>query len=130
MPKISSIRFQKLDDYQNFVMIANADKEPKQYKKLSRFYKQLSEEHKDSFLPLYENTKFKYATLRLKKNIMLSKLKLNPNDTIDLKFTVRRTTHLDKVFINCHVESVKLVERAPPVELGDVLNLSDSDDSP
>lgn len=45
MPKISSIRFQKLDDYQNFVMIANADKEPKQYKKLSRFYKQLSEEH-------------------------------------------------------------------------------------
>lgn len=68
--------------------------------------------------------------MRLKKNIMLSKLKLNPNDTIDLKFTVRRTTHLDKVFINCHVESVKLVERAPPVELGDVLNLSDSDDSP
>lgn len=129
MPKISSIRFQKLDDYQNFVMITNADKEPKQYKKLSRYYKQLSEEHKDSFLPIYENTTFKYATLRLKKNIMLSKLKLNPNDTVDLKFTVRQTTRLDKVFINCHVESVKLVKRAPPVELGDALNLSDSDDS-
>ena len=129
MPTIKSIRFQKIDDYQNPVFIANSTKEPTQYKKLSRFYEQLSEEYKDSFLPLFENKKHKYATIRLKKDTQVSQLKLTANDVVDIKFTVRkRVSEEGKISVNCHLESIKLVQRAPPVDLGQEITFSDSEE--
>ena len=128
MPSIKNIRFQKLDDYQNFIFIANSKKEPKLYKKLSKFYKQLAKKYAESFLPVYENKTHNYATIRLKKDYKISKLKLLSGDVVNIEFVVRKRVNEDgKVSVKCYVDTIKLVSRAPPVDLGDELSFSDEE---
>ena len=128
MPTLKNIRFQKTDQFDNSCYVVNMDKEQKQYKKLSKYYKQLNAECSESFLPIYENTKYKYATLRLKKDEKVTKLKLNTNDVVDVKFNIYKKQSEEKVFVNCYVSSIKLVKRAEPVDLGDAMTFTDSDD--
>lgn len=127
MPKLSNIRYQKQDDYQNSIFICNSEKETKNYQKLKRYYNQLQETDSDSFLPIFENSKHKYATIRVKKNTMISQLKLQANDVVNIKFNIYKKAHNGKVYVNCLVDSIKLVNRAPPITLGDEMKFDDSD---
>ena len=128
MPSIKNVRYLKSDEYGSACFIANSTKEPKPYKKLSKFYKQLAKKYSDSFLPLYENKTHNYATIRLKKDYKISKLKLLSNDVVNIEFVVRKRLNEDgKVSVKCYVDTIELVSRAPPVDLGDELSFSDEE---
>lgn len=132
MPSIKNVRFQKLDDYDNPVFICNTSKEPKAHKKLKKYHlrlhQSLQKSNKNCFLPLYANDEHKYATIRLKKDSRINKLKLTANDVCDIRFTIRKKTVDGKNYVSCFCDEIQLISKAPPVNLGEEMTF-DSDDS-
>ena len=129
MPSIRNVRYQKQDEYGNQIFICNITKEAKSYKKLKNFSKQLKEKHPSTFLPIFNNTAHKYSTIRLKKDFKINNLKLKQNDVCDIKFSICSRSYENKTYLAAHCVLIKLVKRAPPIDLGVELELYDSDDS-
>jgi len=130
MPKINGIRFHKLDPYGNFVFIANSEKETATYAKLVGFSDQLSEKYNKVFSPIYYNSKFNYATIRVVKDRGIQALRLKANDKVNLRFQIsRKKKDNGKIYLNCHLINIKLLYRAPPVDYGEDCELYDSSDT-
>ena len=128
MPKINGIRFQKQDDYGNYVFIANSDKEKPIYDKLVKYSDQLSKKYGELFSPIYYSDKFNYATIRVVKNNGINTLRLKPNDKVNFSFQIsKKQKENGKLFLNCHLNNIKLLYRAPEPDYGEECELYDSD---
>ena len=124
--KFSNIRYQKLDSFCNFIFICDKENETKNYDKLVKYTSQLKEKFPDHYLPLYYNEEYKYASVRLKKDTKIQMLKLNPNDLVDLSFNIKKKKGKEgQIYVNCILEKIKLVKRAPPVDEGSDVDLDD-----
>ena len=125
MPQLKSIRFQKFDTYENPVFIANSIKEPVMFAKLTKFHKQLQKKNYDTFLPIYSDDEKGYASIRFKKNHTYPNL--TPNAVYDLKYAIKQKEHEDKTYVSCYINSLKLVSKAPKLDLGEDLQFDDDD---
>jgi hypothetical protein len=114
-----NLRFQKKDVYENSIFIAAASNpdEVEQYKTLNKFAKQLMLLDTKTFLPIFSNDEFQYATIRCKKNSSFPNLV--ENSIYKISFDTKRKTKDDKVYINCYLRKLKLVKKAEVVDLGD-----------
>ena len=128
MPNTSTLRYQKKDKFNNPIFIVNSKDEPKEHKKLAKYYNQLKKQFPETFLPVFQSEKYNYATIRFRKNTELDQLIPKSNDVFKIKYTIRKTIGEGAVVrVNAHIEEIKLVNRAPPVDLGDAIPL-DSDE--
>jgi hypothetical protein len=114
-----NLRFQKKDVYENSIFIAAASNpdEVEQYKTLNKFAKQLMLLDTKTFLPIFSNDEFQYATIRCKKNSSFPNLV--ENSIYKISFDTKKKSKDDKVFINCYLRKLKLVKKAEVVDLGD-----------
>jgi hypothetical protein len=114
-----NLRFQKKDVYENSIFIASGTNpdEKEQYKTLDKCAKQLQSLDTKTFLPIFSNDEFQYATIRCKKNSSFPNLV--ENSIYKISFDTKRKTKDDKVFINCYLRKLKLVKKAQILDLGD-----------
>ena len=120
MPSLKSLRFQKIDKYNNPIFICNKDEQDNfnQLKELSEKLEQY-----DCFTPVYHSDTYNYCTLRIKKNVKHPDF--YPNDRFDITFTINKKTNsdTDKISINCYSSKMKLVSKAPVLDIGEELDL-------
>lgn len=127
MPSLNSIRFQKFDKYSNPIFIVNSEKEPVNFKRLTKYYTTLESKEYNTFLPIYSNEENKYATIRFKKNS--SKYpNFTKNNVYDIKYSIKQKEHEGKTYVNCYINSLKLVSRAPKIDLGQDIDFGESDE--
>ena len=114
-----NLRFQKIDVYGNSIFIAASSnpEEVEQYEALDKCAKQLMRLDTKTFLPIFSNDEFQYATIRCKKNSSFPNLV--ENSIYKISFDTKRKSKDDKVFINCYLRKLKLVKKAEVVDLGD-----------
>jgi len=132
MPTVKNLRFQKFDQYGSAVFISNAQKEPKAFKKLKKYYEQLAEKFPETYLPIYHSETLQYSTLKLKTKFQeCMPKKLERNDVYNIRFEIRsgKNSETGKVYVNCVPKKCKLVSKA--VVEGSLVDLdSDSDSEP
>jgi hypothetical protein len=116
MPVTLTLRFQKFDTYSNAIFIASSDNvnESKTFDRITNFAKQL--EHHDTFLPIYTNEKYKYATVRTKKNSRYTNM--IENSVYTITFDTKKKKKDDKTYVNCYLRNLKLVKKAEPLDEG------------
>jgi len=118
MPELTNIRYNKNGDYGNKIFIASYLKDRESYNKLENFYNQLKSRHPDNFLPIFCNTKEKYATIRFKTN-----KNFDSGDVYNIAFTIKKKIDGDRTYINCFLDKSHLVKRAELIDHGEILNL-------
>lgn len=121
MSKTLSLRFQKMDKYDNPVFCAS-DKNPdekKTFDTLSSYHASLQSKDLGTFLPIYSSCDF--ASIRFKKNQKHNNF--HERNVYEIVFTIRSVTRDSKTYINCFIDSAKLTKRAIPLDLGTVLDL-------
>ena len=114
-------RFQKQDQFGSQVFIASQSKEEDSFNVIKGFTEKLKGLNLTTFLPVYHSDNNPYCTIRFKH--FKNKVKLNPRDTYKIQFSFRKLTRDDKEYINCYVESIELIAKAPEIDFGEVLNL-------
>lgn len=120
MPQIEA-RFQKNDLYDHPVYICSAKTESEGYQKLKKYAAKLQAARYETFLPVYHNGEFEYATIRFKS--LPQYIRAEKNDTYLISFTVKTQTRDDKTYVNAFVDRMKLVKKADKVDEGEVLDL-------
>ena len=120
-----TLKFSKLDKYDNPVFIARKDDLPEAYKKLKKYHKKLEAKEYGTFLPIFEHEVYGYSTIRFFKNRKFSKFVEGATYAID--FVVSTKEKKNKHYVNCFINKVKFVNPAPEMDVGDVLDL-DSDE--
>jgi hypothetical protein len=120
-----TLKFSKLDKYDNPVFIARKDDLPESYEKLKKYHKKLEAKEYDSFLPIYAHSEYNYSTIRFYKNAKFSKFV--ESATYQIKFEISVKEKKGKHYVNCYIKSVKFVSSAPVMDIGEVLDL-DSDE--
>jgi hypothetical protein len=123
MHSISSLRFQKLDQFNNPVFISSQDKEPDTFHKLKDWHERLDSKGYGTFLPIYSNSEHSYSTIRFKKSEKYSKF--TANNVYSLDFTIKKVERNGKIHVNCFLNKVKLTQKAPKVDFGEDLDFSD-----
>ena len=126
---INFIRYHKQTKYGDHVFLANSKNpiELKNHSMLKSYAAKLRTMTPDAFLPIYCSDTFHYCTITIKKNESMRKLNLNMNDLLSFEFVVRRRNTVDKIHINIYADSVKLISRAAPVDLGDAIDMGDGE---
>jgi len=117
MPILKSIRFQKLDQYDNPVFISSGDRadEIDNYTQLKKFSEQLSDKY-DTFLPIFHSDVFNFSTIRFKKSKENS-LTLKENASYDINYTAKVREVNGKSFVNCYINKLSLV-KMPVIDEG------------
>jgi hypothetical protein len=120
MPTLN-IQFSKFDQYGNSVFVVQEDDPGKKsFEMLTKYHKKLDKQY-STFLPIYATSE--YASIRFKKNPKYSKM--IPRNIYQVTFVVKRKTTDEKHYINCFLRKLKLISRAPDLDLGEDLDLSD-----
>ena len=127
MPLLKNLRFNKLDVFGHPLFIADSEKEPKNYNKLKKIYKQLKTSYPDLYLPIFTNEQYKYSSLRLKIHTQITKLKLKRGDTVNVKFSIKHKKTTERESVICHCDIITLVKRAEPIDHGDDVKIDESD---
>ena len=116
------LRFQKLDPYGNQVFIVSSDNEDEveSYNVLLKYYLKLQSLGFGTFLPIYVNEYYQFATIRFKKNYTAPRV-VKPNNVYEVSFMVKKIERGEpkKSFINCFITKMKLLAKAPQVDLGE-----------
>jgi hypothetical protein len=121
--RFTNIRFQKKDKFGNMVFIANEKAEPKTFAKLTKYYKKLNTDTK-TFLPIYSCTENNYATIRFKDN---KSGDMCANDIYNIECSIKKVIKNNKEFINCYINKLTLVSKAPLKDYGVDIEFSDDD---
>ena len=127
MPEFKSIRFQKLDKFNNMVFIVNGKNpnETDNFNKLKQDYRSLKDKY-DTYLPIYYNEEYDYCTIRFYKN---NKFKVEENCTYDVEYSIRVKSKDDsnragfaQKFVNCYLDKLTFVSRKE-VDRGELIEL-------
>jgi hypothetical protein len=125
MPSLQKIRFQKYDKFSNPVFIVSSQKpdELENYKILKEYANKLEDKQYDTYLPIYNSTEYNYSSIRFGKS---DKYKtLSPNAKYNIDYKIMTATRNDKIYVNCYIQKIRMVEKAPKVfeEVGNELIL-------
>jgi hypothetical protein len=126
MPNISAVRFQKYDRFDNAIFIANPLREPRAFKKLSKYYGQIKDKFQDTFLPIYCSEEHKYASICIRKSNLTRQLA--ENNVYNVKFALKKRSQDGKIYLNCFVDEIDLICKAPVYDEGDDVDLCDDTD--
>ena len=123
------LRFQKYDKYDNPIFIASSPKansnqagESENFQILKEYAEKLEEKDYGTYLPIYHSNLYNYATIRFKKNTKTQK-DLIPNARYNVDYRIKTVAKDSKIYVNCILEKIKMVEQAPAVEDGEDLDL-------
>lgn len=118
------LRFQKYDKYENPIFIASSkmDIESENFQILKEYAEKLEEKDYDTYLPIYHSELYNYTTIRFKKNTKYQK-DLIPNAKYNLNYRIKTVAKNSKIYVNCILEKLKMVENAPVVDDGEDLDL-------
>ena len=117
----TTLRFHRLDNYENPVFICNEANEEKEFNKLDKIYEKLKEAFPDSYLPIYKNLEYNYITVRFVQDYRFTKLR--KGDVYDLSFKVTSKQKNEKQMVFCLARNIKLVSRAPKFNYGETVRL-------
>ena len=120
MPVLKSIKFSKLDPFNNVVFIASKKTDEENYNKLVEYHEKLGAKDFKTFLPLYHNTQHNYTTIRFYKN---NKLKVDEKCKYDIDFTAKTKEKDGKKYINCYINKLVFVSKPEKFDEGEVLEL-------
>ena len=115
-----NLKFQKLDQFNNFVFIASEQSDPENYEKIKRIYEKLSSNY-ETYLPVYHNEQYNYCTIRFQKFSI--KQKLEQNSTYNLQYTVHAVTKGDMKYVNIYMKNVVLNTKAVEFDRGEELDV-------
>lgn len=120
MPSVTlkSLRFQKFDKFGHPVFIASENEE--NYTTLKDYAEKLQDKDYGTFLPIFHSQEHQYATKRFKKN---DKYNPKPRAKYDVDFKIKIITKDSKIYVNCFIERMKFVEKAPVEDQGEELEL-------
>ena len=122
MPTVT-LRFQKCDEYNNVIFIANSKTEEKEFKSLKKIHIKLEKIHGDIFLPIYTHGKYQYSTLRIQKITQLPKL--NVDDVCKISYEIRKKNREQGVLIYWKLNKFELISSAA---IDDLIEFSNDDD--
>jgi hypothetical protein len=111
------IRFQKLDQYDNPIFIANAGDES--YEDLKKYSKKIADLSYDTFSPIYYASGFELCTIRFKKSQLPVTLK--KNNVYSITYAIKTIERNDKKYVNCIIKKIKLIKKAIIVSEGEDL---------
>jgi hypothetical protein len=95
------------------------NEEKESYEKLKRLEAKLQEMNLGTFLPVYHNSELGYCTIRFK---FYKGQKLVERNVYTVKFVVKKSERDDKHYINCFVQDMKLLKKAPVRDDGEILD--------
>jgi hypothetical protein len=115
------LRYQKEDPYQNqiFIVSNKFNDELPAFEKLKNLESKLLEMDLGTFLPVYSNSELGYCTIRFKA---YRGIKLVERNLYTVKFVVKKSERDDKHYINCFVQDMKLLKKAPVRDDGEILD--------
>lgn len=118
------LRFQKYDKYENPIFIASSQKatESENFNTLKEYAEKLEEKDYGTYLPIYHSELYNYTTIRFKKNTKYQK-DLIPNAKYNVNYRIKTVVKDSKIYVNCILEKLKMVENAPVVDEGEDLDL-------
>lgn len=130
--QLMKLRFQKYDKYDNPIFIASSKKniESENFHILKEYAEKLEEKDYGTYLPIYHSELYNYTTIRFKKNARsgsdskLSKHRdLIPNAKYNVNYRIKTVAKDSKIYVNCILEKIKMIENAPVVDDGEDLDL-------
>ena len=107
MPKLSNIKFQKLDQYDNPVFIAGEENDLENYTILKVYAKKLNSMF-EGFMPIYHNDEHKFGTIRFAKKY---EFKPENNCNYDIEYSIKQKNKNLKIYVNCHITKITFVSR-------------------
>ena len=119
MSTTMQLRFQKADQYKNSIFICSTKnpEEKEAYGCLEKIHNALQAQGISTFLPVYSTSE--YSTIRFKPN---NKFNFAEGATYELKFNIRKKDYEGKNYVSCYVESSKLIKKAAPLNLGELMS--------
>jgi hypothetical protein len=120
MPSLTSLKFKSNDKFANLIFIASEQSNAEMYNKLVDYNAKLVEKQYGTFLPMYHNPEYSYATIRFFKSL---KFKPVEGYTYDIEFNFKIKNKDGKQFINCHLVRMSFVSKPEKVDEGEVLDL-------
>ena len=120
---IRTLRFCSLKCF-NLKMSINEIKRPI-FNKLTNIYNRLTKMKLGTFLPVYHSKEHKYSSMRFKKTLKYTKM--TPNNLYKIEYAIKQTVKDDKAYVNCFLNGMKLLSKAPTIDEGTEMIFSDSD---
>lgn len=122
--QLKSIRFQKNDKFDNPIFIASSKHagDSENFQILKDYAEKLEDKDYGTYLPIYHSELYNYTTIRFKKNARTQK-DLIPNAKYNVDYRIKTVTKDSKIYVNCILEKIKMVENAPIVADGEDLDL-------
>ena len=120
---INSIRFHKYDQYGNSIMIASGsmDSEQENYENLKELAQKLDDKDFGTYLPIFNSTQYNYSTIRFKKDNKTTKL--IPRAKYDITYKIKTIMRDSKIYVNCFVTKIRMVEKPPVIDEGELLKI-------
>lgn len=118
MPSLSSVKFSKYDQYNNPKFVS---KDGPNFNILKDYATKLIEKKYNTYLPIYYSDIYSYTTITFKKNPKFTKL--SPRGLYDIDFTIKKIVLNDKIYINCYINTCKLITKASDIDEGEELEL-------
>ena len=115
-----NLKFQKYDQFSNFVFIAGEQTDPDNYEKIKSMYDKLSNKF-ETYLPVYHNEQYNYCTIRFQKYSI--KQKLEEGATYNLEYSAHAVTKGDMKYVNIYAKNVKLNTKAVEFDRGEELDV-------
>ena len=119
MPHLSSIKFQKFDNFNNFVCIASEKIDKVNYEILKDYAHKLEKMNYGTFIPIFHNDQHSYTNIRFFKS---NKFKMVEDNKYDIEFDIKIKEKNNKKYVNCHIKTLKFVSK-PMYDEGEVLVL-------
>ena len=116
-----NLRFLKYDQFNNPIFIASnrKDTEIVSFNKLRDYSEQIKEKEYDTFNPIYHDVKNQFASIRFQYKG--SPLELGSVYSLDFKITKKEK--LNKIYVNCYIDKIKLISKAEKIDRGEELDL-------
>ena len=116
------LRYQKPDPYGNEIFIASNKypDEKESYTVLKKMGNKIEEFDYKTFSPIYYDEDLQFATIRFKH--LKSRVLLTERNLYKVEFVVKKSTRDNLSYINCFVEKLKLIKKAPPRVDGEVVD--------
>ena len=109
MTKLSSIKFQKFDDFKNPVFICSPREESENYYTLEKIANNITKKHPTIFSPVYHSQEHLYCSIRFMKNSDFKKPE--PHCLYDIEFKIMKKQKDDKTYLNCIINKLTFVGR-------------------
>jgi hypothetical protein len=116
------LRYQKRSDYDDYVFLADPDKEDevKSYEKLKDLSEKLAKSY-DTYLPIFHSEDHNVCSIRFKKDEGKDK-KFKKNSLYTIDFILKKKEYKEQQYINCWMKKHKLHSKQEVESDGEIMD--------